>query len=476
MQTPFIGRKNELHKLASLCEKKSASLVVVKGRRRIGKSRLVEEFSKNHTFYQFSGLPPTEKTTSSSEKAAFKHQLKNYFQTIPDGDDWWDLLWFLAESTQTGRVIILFDEISWMSTKDPDFLGKLKTIWDTYFKKNPNLIFVICGSVSTWIEKNILSSTGFMGRISLTLTLHELPLSDCNQFWQSQEHISDYEKLKILSVTGGVPRYLEEINYSISAEENITNLCFKSSGILFHEFNQTFSDLFTSRSELYKKIIFFLSLQKANRNEIAYHLKMKLGGVISSYLDDLVTAGFIQRDFSWRIKDGKTSKLNLYRLSDNYLRFYLKYVDENKRKIEMGNFEEAQVSSLPGWSTVMGFQFENLVLNNKTCIQKLLSIHPQDIICDGAYFQRKTERMPGCQIDYLIQTKFDTLFVCEIKFSKNEIKEDVIDEVKEKMKRLKVPKNFSQRPVLIHVNGVNAYVEESGFFSKIISFGDLLRS
>lgn len=475
MNTAFIGRKNELHKLNALFEKGSASLVVVKGRRRIGKSRLIEEFSKGHTLYNFTGLPPTDKTTSITERDAFKMQLKKHFKDVPQSDDWWDLLWFLAESTQTGRIIILFDEISWMATKDPDFLGKLKTIWDTYFKKNQQIIFVMCGSVSTWIESNILSSTGFMGRISLTLTLNELPLSDCNQFW-NKLFVSDYEKLKILAVTGGIPRYLEEINYSLSAEQNITNLCFKNSGVLFNEFDQIFSDLFTSRSERYKKIVFFLSSQKADRHEIAQHLGIEVGGVISSYLFDLLAAGFIQRDFSWRIKDGKTSKLNIYRLSDNYLRFYIKYILENKRKIELGTFEETNVGSLPGWSTIIGFQFENLVLNNRKRVQALLSVNPNDIVSDGSYFQRKTERMPGCQIDYLIQTKFDTLYVCEVKFSKNEIKESIIEEMKEKLDSLKTPKNFSKRPVLIHVNGVNANVEESGFFSKIISFGELLVS
>ena len=98
MNARFIGRKNELHKLHSLFEKGSASLVVVKGRRRIGKSRLIEEFSKGYTFYNFTGIPPTDKTTRASEQDAFKMQLKKHFKAlpIPMGEDWWDLLWFLG--------------------------------------------------------------------------------------------------------------------------------------------------------------------------------------------------------------------------------------------------------------------------------------------------------------------------------------------------------------------------------------------
>ncbi len=471
----FIGRKNELSKLTNTFKKNSASLIVLKGRRRIGKSRLAEEFAKNHKFYPFTGLPPTQETTAQSQRDAFLKQIQKNFTTFPkNNNDWWDLLWFVAENTKNERVVILLDEISWMGSKDPDFLGKLKTVWDNYFKQNPKLILILCGSISSWIEENILSSTGFMGRISLTLTLPELSLSDCNKFWDNHSTLSTYEKFKILAITGGIPRYLEEIKTYLSAEENIRQLCFEKSGILFNEFDQIFSDLFSSRSNLYKKIVTCLGDSSADRNQIAKELDREASGHISDYLDDLTKAGFISRDFSWRIKDGKTSKLSHFRLSDNYLRFYLKYIEPNKRKIESGIFEEKSLINFPGYNTIMSLQFENLVLNNRRSIHKLLNIWPDDIISDGTYFQRKTERQPGCQIDYLIQTKFNCLYVCEIKFSKYEIKKDIIKDMSEKITRLKRPRSFSCRPILIHVNGIHEELEDSDYFAKIIQFDQLL--
>lgn len=473
--TYFIGRGEELKRLKGIYEKRSASLIVIKGRRRIGKSRLIEEFAKDQNFYSFTGLPPTDKTTAQSQREAFAKQIKKAFDVSVETQDWWDLLWLVANKTKRERTIILFDEISWMGSKDPDFLGKLKTVWDNYFKKNPKLILVLCGSVSSWIERNILSSTGFMGRISLTLTLEELPLHDCDKFWGDKKHsLSAYEKFKLLAITGGVPRYLEEIRPHLPAEENIRQLCFEKSGILFNEFEQIFSDLFSSRSEIYKHIITYLADNSADRNRIAKLLNLKVGGVISSYLDDLVMAGFITRDFSWQIQNEKTSKLSHFRLSDNYLRFYLKYILPNKRKIEAGTFKEKTLTSLPGFSTIMGLQFENLVLKNRKYILNLLEIRPEDVISEGPYFQRKTVRQPGCQIDYLIQTKFNSLYVCEIKFSKYEINKEIIDEMKKKISNLKRPRYFSCRPVLIHVNGIREEVEESDYFAKIINFEQLL--
>jgi uncharacterized protein len=403
--------------------------------------------------------------------------LQKTFGTPVKSDDWWDLLWFLAERTQKGKVTILLDEISWMGSLDPSFLGKLKSVWDTHFKKNEHLILILCGSVSIWIEENILADTGFMGRVSLTLSLNELPLNDCDLFWDKQRHtISPFEKLKILAITGGIPRYLEEVQPQLPAEENIHRLCFDESGILFQEFEQIFSDLFSKRSALYKQIVADLVDGKKDRNTIIEELAFEAGGVISGYLEDLTKAGFIARDFDWKLQDGKISKLSYFRLSDNYLRFYLKYILPNKEKITAGNFKERSLTSLPEWSTIISLQFENLVLSNRAKIKQLLNIRSEDVIADGAYFQRKTTRQPGCQIDYLIQTKFDCLYVCEIKFSKHEIKPDVIDEIKEKITRLKRPRHMSCRPVLIHVNGVHEAIEESGYFAAIIDFGSLLKS
>lgn len=475
MDTTFVGRKKELHQLNLLLNKRSASLVTVTGRRRIGKSRLIEEFGRSHKIYIFSGVLPNEKTILQSQLNEFGWQLgKALGQPAFKDNDWNDLFLRLAKQTRKGRVIILLDEISWMGSLDPDFLGKLKNAWDLEFKKNPKLILVLCGSVSAWIEKNILNSSGFLGRISLSLTLEELPLFDCNHFWvESGDNISAYEKFKVLSVTGGIPKYLEEIQSNLSAEENIKNLCFNRSGLLFNEFEQIFSDIFGKRSEIYRRIVQCLADGKYAYENIYEKLNIEKSGVTSEYLDELVKSGFLRRDFTWNIKSGKTSKLSRYRISDNYLRFYLKYIVTNKEKIERGRFENQSLASLPGWEGAMGLQFENLVLNNRQQILQLLRINPDDVIYDNPFFQTKTIRQEGCQIDYLIQTRFDTLYVCEIKFSKHPIKADIIAEVQEKMRRLKAPRHVSRRAVLIHVNGVHEEIIESRFFSNIIDFGQL---
>ena len=122
----------------------------------------------------------------------------------------------------------------------------------------------------------------------------------------------------------------------------------------------------------------------------------------------------------------------------------------------------------------MGLQFENLVLNNRHKVKEILGIKPEEVIYDNPFFQHKTSRQLGCQIDYLIQTRFGNLYVIEIKFSKHLIKTDIISEMKHKIENLKIPRHISCRPVLIHVNGISDDVMESAYFANIIDFGQLL--
>jgi len=471
----FFGRKNELGQLQQLVKKKSASLVVVTGRRRIGKSRLIEEFAqrcKGYRKVRINGLAPGKGITSQRQKQEFARQMERALSIPPVlAEDWADLFEHLANHTTRGRWIILLDEVTWIGFKDPEFLPKLKTAWDLYFKKNPHLILILCGSVCGWIEKNILSSTGFLGRVSMRLRLLELPIQDCHGFWSdSCKNVSSYDKLKFLAVTGGVPRYLEEVVPVLPVDENIRRLCFQRDGILFHEFEQIFSDLFDRRGSIYRRIVSHLSGNSSVMQGIFDGLGMQKNGVLSSYLEDLTLAGFVARDFAWNLKTLEVSKLSRYRLCDNYLRFYLKYIQPNRHRIEKGRFVSKPPEVLSSWDSFMGLQFENLVLQNPDPIWQACSLSPSEIAQDGPYFQTQTRSRRGCQIDYLIQSRYGPLYLCEIKFRRSPIGVSVVQEVQEKIDRLKVPRHCSVIPLLIHVGGVTETVEHSDFFARIIDF------
>jgi hypothetical protein len=474
----FVGREAELEQLEQLRKKRSASLIVIRGRRRIGKSRLIKEFTKGKKSWIFSGLPPTKKSTKQSQIDEFARQMaRNLDMPTPlRANDWGTLFWHLGKLAERKQIILVFDEISWMGSDDIDFLGHLKNAWDLSFSNNPHLMLILCGSVSSWIEKNILSNTGFLGRISMDRVVDELPLVDCNEFWHTKkDRISAYDKLKVLAITGGVPKYLEEIDPKRPSEATIQALCFKPEGLLYREYDQIFSDLFSKRAPEYMKIVEALVKSSLDLSSLCAAIGKQKGGVISRYLNDLVLAGFVCADDTWNIKSKKTSNLKKFRLRDNYVRFYLKYIQPNRAAIEKGLFQFKSVTHLPGWETILGLQFENLVVNNILSLLRRIDVDPSSVVMAGPFFQRKTQTQKGCQIDLLIQTCYHTLYLCEVKFYASEVPSRVVNEVKEKMNRLSIPRGYSIRPVLIHVNGVSRAVVESDFFDYTIDFSTLFQ-
>lgn len=470
--TTFIGRNTELTQLNDVLKQKKASLIVVRGRRRIGKSRLIEEFAKGHTFYQFAGLAPNKGMTAQDQRNEFALQLSQ--QTgLPEikADDWSKLFLLLSHKVKEGRVIILFDEITWMAQDDPTFLSKLKNIWDLYFKKNTKLILVLCGSISAWLEKNILNSTAFLGRISLDLVLQELPLIFCNQLLEALGfHRSPKEKMIYLSLTGCIPWYIEQINPNYSAEDNIKKLCFEPNALMVKEFNRVFHDLFGQRGEMYQRITKLLVMSPLDYKTLALKLNYAKSSALTDYLDELDSANYVKKTFIWDIKTGENSKLAKYRLIDNYLRFYFRCILPNLHKINKKQYTQVTVSQLPGWKTIQGLQFENLVLNNRDLVIKELNINPADIIMDDPYFQTKTARQSGCQIDYLIQTKLKTLFMCEIKCRDSLSMSATINESKAKINKLSIPRGFAVLPVLIVFNDTDEDLDDNDYFYKIIDF------
>lgn len=468
----FIGRKKELESLELLLKKKSASMVVIRGRRRVGKSRLIKEFVSDKKSWIFSGLPPVPGVTKQRQLDAFSTQIaQNLNMPKIQVSEWIEHFTFIGNQAKDKKIVIVLDEISWMGSEDPDFLGQLKTAWDLNFSDNPDLILILCGSVSSWIEENILKSTGFVGRVSVDMVLEELSVAESGEFWGAQRNkVSPYEKFKVLSVTGGIPKYLEEIIPSQSAEDNIHRLCFQPNGLLFREFEQIFSDLFSKRAQTYSNIVKTLAHASLSLDEVCEKLNLEKSGYVSRCLDDLALAGFVQEDCTWNLFTKSESRLKKFRLKDNYLRFYLRYIEPNKNRITKGIFESKSFMHMPGWESVMGLQFENLVVNNTKSLCEILRIDLLEVTNAGPFFQRATQRQKGCQVDLMIQTKYNTLYVFEIKFSTSEIKSSVIEEMGKKIRNLSLPKGFTIRPVLIQVNGVCQAIKESEMFSDLVDF------
>ncbi len=468
----FVGREYEMKLLKDFRRRRTAGLVVCRGRRRIGKSTLIEEFGKGKRFYEFYGLAPREGITNADQLRHFGELMGTAFG-VPAMrfDNWHEALSALAGLTSEREAIILLDEISWMACKDKDFAGKLKGVWDTKFKQNDRLILILCGSVTSWIDDNILNDKGFMGRVSLTITLDELSVHHASKFWPGTCHVSATEKLRMLCVTGGVPRYLEEIRPDQTAEQNIKRMCFSPEGLLFTEFDKIFRDIFARRSATFKRIVEALSGPPLEPGELCHKLGVKPTGALSDTLSALVASGMIARDHVWDTS-GRRTGLSKYRIRDNYLRFYLRYIDQQKEKIEQGLFRDVHLENLANWDAILGYQFENLILNNLPAVIRRLDIAPESILSAAPYFQHQTRRHAPCQVDLLVHTR-NTLYVCEIKFRKR-IGTGVCDDVLGKIAKIPGRTKYSVRPVLIYDGELARGIARSDVFCQLIPAADLL--
>jgi len=458
-----------------LYKKKTPSLVVVKGRRRVGKSRLIREFahiSSAQTFWSFAGLAPEEGMSAQEQRDNFARTLAMLLKIPPMTFlDWSDALNHLSLHIKPFDIILL-DEISWMGSKDPTFIPKLKAWWD---KQTLPMLLVFCGSVSPWIEENILKSTAFFGRVNLTISLEPLSIRESAEFLRVIGlQLSHYDNYKLLSIVGGVPWYLEQFNPSITADENIKQLAFEKNGLLVTEFDRIFHDLFHSKGTTYKKILESLKDGAKSLSEIRQCIEFARSGTLSQMMDHLIIAGFVVKQSLWSFKTTKPLKQSLYRISDPYIRFYFKIIEHNLDAISEGGFDQVPLSTMPGFEAHMGLQLEALLIQNRPLILDKLGISPIDIVRSGPYRQTKTTTCRGCQIDYLVQTKTNSLFICEFKFKKREIESDIISEMEEKVSRLKTPKGFAKVPVLFHLSGVATSIATSSYFYRIVDIVDFL--
>jgi hypothetical protein len=274
-------------------------------------------------------------------------------------------------------------------------------------------------------------------------------------------------------VTGGVPRYLEEIDPSQTAEQNIERLCFRSGGLLFNEFSQIFHDIFSRRAETYRQIVVTLVDGAKSISEISHALKQERGGSLSAAIEDLELAGFLRKETSFNPASGKNLPRTVrYRIQDNYLRFYLKYIEPVAAQVAKGLYRRTPLESLQAWDTIIGFQFENLVLENLDALLGDIGLQGVPVLNAGPYFQAKTQKSSGCQIDLLIRTK-QSVYVFEVKF-RRKIELSVIAEVQQKIGRLKVDRSFSVRSGLIYQGELDPEIERSDFFDHLVPFSRLL--
>ena len=411
----MIGRKEEKQILHKAFTSNKPELVAVIGRRRVGKTYLIRSFFRNKLDFEVIGLKDNNKKAQLKNFAFSlkKFGKKDALDTIPT--DWLDAFHQLTEHLESlkepqRKKVIFIDELPWMYTPKSDFLTGFGYFWNSYASDN-NVLVVICGSATAWMIKNIINNRGGLhNRVTKKILLRPFTLSETKEYFlQRNINFENYQLLLLYMTMGGIPQYLDQVEGGKSAVQNIDNICFSQLGSLRTEFDNLYSSLF-SKPEKYEAIVTALSTKwrGLSRPEIVKLTKISDGGGLTTRLKELEQSGFI----SSYIPFNKKKKDTLYRLTDNYSLFYLKFI-QNTPPNNDGQW--TLISQTQSWKSWSGYAFENICLQHILQIKTALGIsgiHTQQF----SFLSKNTDDFPGIQIDLLIDRNDNTISLCEIKF------------------------------------------------------------
>lgn len=473
-QKPFVGRLHEWQLLQKEYEKPQASLIIVYGRRRVGKTRLITEFYQDKNLWRFDGI---EGAPKSKQIRNILHQLSeltgdNLYRSL-HCTDWLDLFKILdraiRSSGQRRPVTLFFDELPYMANRQSAVVSDLKWAWDNLWQHQRDFTLVLCGSIASFMVKKVVKSSALYGRVSLEICLKSLLLPEVSEFLGGKKSIR--EVCNLYMVCGGIPEYLRQLDPRESIAQNIARLAFRKDGYLFQEFDRLFKDVFLEEM-VYKRIIKALARHKSLKaSELAELLDMSVGGGFVDYLENLESAGFIRNLIPW--DRSEESKLKRYRLDDEYLLFYFQFIDPNIRQIREQTDHAKSFSYLTSknYRIWAGFAFERLCLKHVDRIMKALQID-QLVKNHGPYFDRKSNTKEGVQIDLLFVRHDPVVTLCEMKFYQGPVGKWVIPEVERKVVLLGETKRTVEK-VLITTEGATQELQDSQYFNRVLLLEEL---
>ena len=428
----LIARKKEIENLERLYNSDRSEFVIVFGRRRIGKTFLVNSLFEKRFTFKYTG---TREEPQSVQLQHFAMQIKEYSKLpyLPEIKTWTDafemLKTLIVSKKKKERKVIFFDEMPWIDTPKSKFVSALEYFWNSWAAQRDDILFVACGSATSWmVNKLVKNRGGLYNRITAQIYLRPFTLGECEEYLQSIGCQWDrYTVLQCYMTLGGVPFYMSLINKQESLAQNIDRLFFGKNAVLNEEFDEMFNALF-SQADKYIAVVKALVSKREGllRSEVIEKTGIS-GGGLSKILENLERCDFIEVFANY-----KNSTRNIvYRISDNYTLFYFKFISGKRHKDN--NFWSKNLNS-PAIKSWQGFSFESVCLNHLDEIKKALGISGIPTSC-STWRKIGDSENQGAQIDLLIERSDRVINVCEIKFCEESfsITKDYADNLRNKI-------------------------------------------
>lgn len=469
----FVGRSREIEQLKMIMDSPEAEFVVVYGRRRVGKTFLVNSFFKDKFTFKLTGLALKDK----------REQLRNFSDTINQycggkmfgvPDNWYEafdmLKTYLQAQKVRGKKVVFIDELPWIDTRGSNLVSALEHFWNDWASTQNNLVLIVCGSATSWISKKILKDRGGLhNRVTQKIYIHPFRLAECRQYLKNRSIVmTDKEIAECYMIMGGIPFYLKKIVRGKSLAQNIDEIFFSEHGSLCDEFSALYASLF-SNSENYIKIVETLSKKNKGltRDEILAGSKLVDNGHFSAALQDLIDCEFVRVYRGY----GKTDKMGVYQLIDPFTLFYFKFM--KKLGTSQKSLWQSQIGTA-AHNTWAGLAFEMLCLNHHFQIEQKLGV--SGVLTNVYSWISAPDADEKAQIDLIIKRGDKIVNVCEMKFYEEnyKMKKSDYDDIQRKVRAFR---NANSIRWAIHPVLVTAYQpvfnEYLSVYQNIVELKDL---
>jgi hypothetical protein len=411
----LISRQKECAELQRCLESNRSEFVIVSGRRRVGKTYLIDKFFNGEYDFSFVG----------EHKTPAKVQIKNFMRVLSRCSgrkqsavtSWYDafnaLEDYLESLPSSRKKVIFIDEMPWIDTQRSNFVSAFENFWNGWCNRRTDIMVIASGSATSWMADKIEGNQGGLhARITCNLHLAPFNLNETEEYFRHNNCAWDrYQILQCYMIFGGVPFYLSLLNFSDSLAQNIDRLFFAEGALLRGEFDELYNALF-NRADSYIAIVRLLSNNKTGltRDEIMRSTSLE-GAFLTKVLKNLERCDFIAVVSQY----GNKSRDSLYRLTDFFTLFYYKFIEQNNSMDDFWWSNNAESRSVSSW---MGLSFELLCLKHHRQIKRALGISRIGTSVSSWRSKPDPEReLPGFQIDMIIERADRIIHLCEVKFS-----------------------------------------------------------
>lgn len=410
----IIARTGEIATLERKWNSGKAEFVIVYGRRRVGKTFLINNVFNGRFAFTYVGA---RSQSPKKQLQNFAVQLKEYSKSAfaPSLSSWKDAFNALRQLIESRpakeRKVIFFDEMPWIDTPRSSFVEALEYFWNAWAAQRDDILFIACGSATSWmVNKLVKNKGGLHNRITEQIYLRPFRLGECEEYLHKIGCQWDrYTILQCYMAMGGVPYYMSLLNPEESLAQNIDRLFFAKNAPMREEFDELFNALFRD-ANIYISVMTALSGKREGmlREDIIKQTGTS-GGTITKVLENLERCDFIERYSSYKARVRNT----VYRICDPYTLFYFKFIDGLNTKDQHWWSSNVNSHQVEAWQ---GFSFETACMTHLEQIKKKLGISGISS-CTSTWRKIGDGIAKGAQIDLIIERSDRVINLVEMKFS-----------------------------------------------------------